>query len=321
MAEVVCIGNIVADAIARTVDRFPEPGGLVVFDSLTLTTGGNGLNVAIDLGRLGVAAALLGRAGRDAFGDFVLAEAAAAGVDVSGVVRDPSAGTGVTFVAVTARGERSFTHTPAANARLVRGDLDMAAVRSARALLVSSFVTPGLDGPDAAAVIAEARAAGVLTAWDAVANPRADAWSLAAPVLPHLDWCLPSEAEARMMVPDAAGDPAAIARRLQSAGARAVCIKLAERGCLLLEPCGRMSHIPARPVDPVVDATGAGDAWVAGFLTGLLRGCGPRRAAELAHAVAADCIRAVGASTGVRRWEQVVADAERTAPPSQPGPS
>jgi sugar/nucleoside kinase (ribokinase family) len=107
------------------------------------------------------------------------------------------------------------------------------------------------------------------------------------------------------MLDDRRSPPAVLAERLQKAGARNVCIKLAEEGCLLLEAGGRRTHLPAYAVDPVVDTTGAGDAWAAGFLTSLLRGDNPRDAAAFGNATAAHCIMAVGASTGIKPAEQV----------------
>lgn len=306
--EVVCIGNMVADAIARTVTRFPEPGRLVLFDTLTLTTGGNGLNSAMDFARLGVRVCLMGRVGCDAFGDFLLAEARAAGVSVDCVRRDPDAGTSVTFVGVHPGGERSFTHTLGANARLCVADVDRGRLAKARALLISSFVTPALDGEGTVEVLRTARQAGVLTAWDAVANESADMRGLLERgALRWVDWCVPSELEARLLVPEAGDDPVAMAGALRAAGATGVCIKLAARGCLLVHPDGRTVHVPACGVDRVVDTTGAGDAWAAGFLTGLLRDMGAEEAARLGHRVAADCITSVGASAGIRPLGEVIA--------------
>jgi sugar/nucleoside kinase (ribokinase family) len=305
MPDVCCIGNVVVDAIARNIDRFPEPGRLVLFDSLTLAGGGNGLNAACDLARLGTAVALIGKVGADALGDFLLSQAMAAGVDVAALRRDRQRNTSFTFVAVNARGERSFTHTLGAGAGFGYADVDMSLVRAGKALLVSSFVLPAFDGPDAVRVLREARAAGRLTAWDAVANEGVDMWGLIREGLPHMDYCIPSEIEARLMLRDSTGPPAVLAERLQRAGARNVVIKLAEAGCLLLEAGGRRTHLPAYHVDPVVDTTGAGDAWAAGFLSALLAGDDPRDAAMFGNAVAAHCIMAVGASTGIKPAGQI----------------
>lgn len=300
MPDVCCIGNIVVDAIARNIDRFPEPGRLVLFDSLTLAPGGNGLNAACDFGKLGTPVALVGKVGTDALGDFLLAQARAAGVDATAVARDPARGSSFTFVAVTTRGERSFTHTLGAGAAFAYADIDMRVVRSCRAVLVSSFVLPAFDGADTVRLLREAKAAGCLTAWDAVANEGVDMWALIREGISSMDWCMPSEIEARLMLGDRTSPPDILAERLQKAGAKNVVIKLAEEGCLLLEAGGRRTRLPAFHVEPVVDTTGAGDAWAAGFLTALLSGEDPRDAAAAGNATAAHCIMAVGASAGIK---------------------
>jgi sugar/nucleoside kinase (ribokinase family) len=90
---------------------------------------------------------------------------------------------------------------------------------------------------------------------------------------------------------------------LRDRGVANVVIKLGERGCFVLPAGGQGFVVDAFPTR-VVDTTGAGDSFVAGFLTGLLRGWEPRRCARLACAVAALNIRQVGATAGVPTFEE-----------------
>jgi sugar/nucleoside kinase (ribokinase family) len=95
-------------------------------------------------------------------------------------------------------------------------------------------------------------------------------------------------------------DPADMIRAFRAAGADGVIgVKLAADGCIVSVK-GKTKRIPVRRVRRVVDATGAGDAFVAGFLAGMLTHRDPFAAARLANAVAASSLTAVGASTAIR---------------------
>ena len=110
--DVTVAGLAVVDVIGRPMDPadLPAKGSLALVDSITLTTGGNVPNVAIDLRRLGFRSAAITRIGRDRLGDAVLTGLREAGVDVRGVVRDNGAQTSSTIVSVAGDGERSFFH-------------------------------------------------------------------------------------------------------------------------------------------------------------------------------------------------------------------
>src|SRR5262249_18353620 len=132
-------------------------------------------------------------------------------------------------------------------------------------MLMDSF-----DGEPTGALLADARAAGATTLLDTVyaetASPeewRRRVW----PALAVLDYFVPSFAEARALT--GLEDPGAIAQALQAAGARNIVVKLGERGAVCRNADGRETLVPAYPVANVVDTTGAGDCWSAGFLVGL----------------------------------------------------
>jgi sugar/nucleoside kinase (ribokinase family) len=117
-------------------------------------------------------------------------------------------------------------------------------------------------------------------------------------LLPSVDYFLPSLEEARTLTGDR--EPAAIVKTLRSLGAAGVVgVKLGAEGCYLSTP-GRAELIPAVRVRRVIDATGAGDAFVAGFVAGIVKGLDPFDAARIAAAVAAHCVTEVGASTAIK---------------------
>ena len=303
---ILVVGIATVDAIAQTVDALPSPGGLAGFDRLTLTTGGCAVNVALALARLDVKCDLVVRVGADLLGDFVVRELRRGGVAADPVVRDPSTPTSFSFVAVRGDGERSFLHFRGTNALLCRADVPATLLTSRSIVFVAgAMLMAALDGEPTAALLREARAAGATTMLDTVfaSSAPTDEWRrLILPALPHCDCFVPSYAESRAIT--GLDDPAAAARALRQAGAREVVIKLAERGAFCIDAAGRESLVPAFAVEQVVDSTGAGDCWCAGFLAARLAGHALTDAVRVGHAVAAFGIRCAGATTGVPSWDE-----------------
>jgi sugar/nucleoside kinase (ribokinase family) len=301
MHELLIIGIATVDAIARPVDAFPAPGGLRFFDDLAMTTGGCAVNCAVALARLGVPCDVAIRVGRDMLGDFVVSELTRHGVPTRLVARDPARTTSFSFAAVGSGGERSFLHTTGANAALGRADVPASElVGRAFVFVTGTMLMDTLDGDQAAALLADARAAGAKTMLDTVyvESVPPDEWRRRVlPVLPHVDYFVPSHPEANAI--SGLDDPDQAARAFQDHGARNVVIKLGERGVNYLDAHGHAGRVGAFPVGRVVDATGAGDCWCAGFLAGLREGLPIADAARLGNAVAAYGIQAPGAATGV----------------------
>ena len=293
--DVICLGILVADAIARPVEKLPAHGSLALVEEVSLRGGGCALNTASVLAGLGLEAGVAGKVGADPLGDFLLGLLGSRGVDRRGVIVDEAAPTSASVVLVDSAGERTFLHVPGANGRLRREELDPELLFGARALhLAGALVMPELDGEPAADLLAEARRHGVVTSldtvWDATGR-----WKRVLPALPHVDLFAPSLAEGQAISGER--EPAAVAAWLRGRGARSVALKLGADGCYAAGE-GFDGFVDAFPVR-VVDGTGAGDAFVAGLLYGTLAGWPLERAARLANAVGALATTAVGAVEGV----------------------
>jgi sugar/nucleoside kinase (ribokinase family) len=302
MNDILVIGIATVDAIGWPIDGFPGPGGLRFFERLTMSTGGCAINCSIALAKLGVPCDTIARIGADILGDFVVAELARHGVNSAGMVRDPQASTAFTFVCVNAAGERCFFHTMGADARLCRADVPSASLHARKLVFIAgTMVMDELDGQPTADLLAEARKAGATTLLDTVyveAASRAEWQRRVLPALPHVDYFIPSHAEARAI--SGLETPSSIARDFQSRGARHIVIKLGAQGAFCRDADGREEHVPALQVPNLVDTTGAGDCWSAGFLAGLREGLPMPQAARLGNAVAAQGIQAAGATAGVQ---------------------
>lgn len=314
MSDIVCIGICTVDAIGRTLNEYPPPGGLRLFDDLTITTGGNAVNCSIALAKMGLACDLVIKVGDDMLGRFVLSEAQRHNIDVSSVILDKTgATTPFTFVCVHDDGQRSFLHTMGTNATLRLDEIDMAVVHRAKFCFVTgTMVMKTFDGLQTAELLRQARTAGVKTLLDTVYVDSARNWrEMIEPCLPHLDYFIPSEPEAAAITGQT--DPACIADYFQQKGCRNVVIKLGPAGAFWRDANGQQGRCAAFAVPKVVDTTGAGDCWCAGLLTGLVRGEPLAQAVDLGNATASFSIQAVGASTGIRPLAEIL-EFRRTAP-------
>lgn len=295
--DVVCLGILVADVLGRPVDGYPERGKLRLVDRMELHTGGCAANTGISLAKIGIATGVIGRVGRDGFGDFIIGELERYGVNCSAVVRDAAAATSATMVMVHGDGERSFIHYLGANAALCEGDADIELIRRAKVLHIGgTFVLPGIDGEPTARILAKAREAGVTTSLDTTWDSKGRWMSLLRPCLEQVHYFLPSFEEARMLT--GKDTPEEAAEVLLDAGVGTVALKLGERGCYIRNADARL-EIPGFKVK-AVDACGAGDAFAAGFLAGVVRGWDLERTGRFANAVGAMCVTALGSASGVR---------------------
>lgn len=301
--DVVCVGLLLTDILAKPLQRFPEKGRLELVDTIEMHTGGCALNTGIALARLGARVAMAGLVGQDGFGDFVLETIRREGADPIGVKRTPESGTSATVVLVSPEGERSFVHTMGANALLGIEHIDQDLVERAELLHVGSVgLLPRLDGEPMAQLFAQARAKGVTTSLDTVWDPFSRWLKIVEPVLPHVDIFLPALHEARAIT--GLEEPHDMARFFLDRGVRVVALKMGDRGCLVTDD-EQWIEAPAYPVE-VVDTTGAGDAFVAGFLMGWLKNWPLAKIARFANAVGAMCVTAIGATRGVRSLEETL---------------
>lgn len=314
MSDIINVGICCVDAIAQTIDSYPPPGGLRLFDKLTLTTGGNAVNCSIALGKMGIACEAVIKVGNDALGEFVVRELIKYGVGIQGVIHTSGVHTPFSFACVMPGGQRSFFHTQGANGVLSFDDIDLSLVRSAKYCFVTgTMVMTTFDGQQTARLLGEARKAGVKTLLDTVYLDSApkELWHANIhPSLPLLDYFIPSQPEARAIT--GLDEPSDMAKSLQDRGCKNVVVKLDEKGALCRDASGVETMAPAYCVEKVVDTTGAGDSWCAGFLAGLNMGLSMPEAAQFGNATAAHCIQAPGASTGIVPLEQIRAYQKKT---------
>jgi sugar/nucleoside kinase (ribokinase family) len=303
--DVLCIGMIVYDVIGKSIDDIPDWGRLLPFDHVEHHVGGCAVNTGVDLVRLSggrLRVAVGGCVGTDGAAAFVRRRLAEQHVDVSPIVEAGNASTSFTFVIVGSDGRRRYFHHVGANALLKDSDVPDDLLERARYLHIGgSFLMPALDGEPCSRLLRRAKKAGLTTFMDTAYNPAADCRSLIEPCIEHLDVFIPSIEEAERIT--GRKNHEEVMEALGAYDCPVVGVKLGADGCMLRSR-GETRHYPAFWVD-AVDTTGAGDAFMAGFIYGMLHDWDIDRTADFANATAAHCIRAIGCSTGIRPAEEV----------------
>ena len=278
MGRVVILGVFVADTAYRAA-RAPKMGETIMGQSFALGPGGKGSNQAVASAMAGAETHFISRLGRDPFADMALATWKKAGVHPAISQHDESY-TGAAYIFVeAATGNNAIIVCPG-----VAGTIGPDDIEARRALVegASVFVTQ-LEQPMAAAVAAlqMAKATGVTT----VLNP-APAAPLPDGMLALCDYVTPNETEAEALTGLPVGtveEAVRAAEALRAAGAGAAIITLGERGALFHD--GRQSvHVPSVSAGPVVETTGAGDAFNGAFAAALAGGMGPIAAVRFACA-------------------------------------
>ena len=302
--DVLSLGIYVVDVLGRPIDQFPEKGKLALFDELEIHTGGCANNTAIALTRLGLSAGAMGKVGTDAFGDLILQGLVDNGVGTAGMQQDASSSTSFTFVAVASDGERTFYHYIGANGELSEADLDWEVIKGAKILhIAGALVMPRFDGAPMANVLREAKAFGITTSLDTAYDATGKWMETLEPCLSYVDMFMPSIVEAQHLT--GLSEHREIVQFLRSTyGIHTIVIKMGENGSYASTP--EAEHFaPAYPVT-AVDATGAGDAYVAGFLAGTIMGWDLKATAELASATGAACVTAIGTTAGIQNLEETL---------------
>ena len=296
MGKVVVLGVFVADAAFRS-DRMPRMGETVLGESFSLGPGGKGSNQAVASARIGAETHFLTRLGQDAFADMAGQVWEDAGV-IAHVKTDPDSYTGAAFIYVDdATGENAIIIAPGAAARINAEDMQ----DKADVIMGADVFVTQLEQPLAAAMqgLQIARESGVTT----ILNP-APAAKLPAEMLALCDYVTPNETETEALtgvtVVSTADAEAASARLIEMGVGRPI-ITLGERGAYLY------GHglVPAVIAGPVVETTGAGDAFNGGFAAALSRGVDPVDAVRIGCATAGVSVTRPGAAASMPHWSEV----------------
>jgi sugar/nucleoside kinase (ribokinase family) len=290
----VTLGVHVVDVLVRPVEEIPTGQGGTLVEEIRITPAGSAGGTAITLAKLGANVFSAGAIGEDELGEVLLTLLQGFGVDTSHLVRRDGVQTSASVLPIRTDGSRPAFHVVGANATYASADAPWDAIAESGALHLGAPEFMG--GEEAAKILSYARERNVLTSADLLApgEQAAQIIDWIGPAFEHLDYLLPNEEQVLGLT--GADDLEAGCRTLVDRGIGCVAATVGADGVLIVDREGS-EHVPAFSVE-VVDTTGCGDAFSAGFLYGLTCGRDRREAAVLGCATAALVAQGLGSDFG-----------------------
>ncbi|WP_030315291.1 carbohydrate kinase family protein [Streptomyces sp. NRRL B-3229] len=290
--NVVTMGVHVLDVLVRPVEEIPEGQGATLVEDIRMTAAGTAAGTALTLAKLGASVRTTGAIGTDPTGDLLIQLLRKAGIDTELLVRRRDTATSASVLPIRPNGDRPSLHLLGANITYGLDDIPWDAVAEASHLHLGG---PELIGADVAVrVLAHAKDHGVVTSVDLLAPGYLGTFDQIEPLLPYIDFLLPNDDQVVGFSEEE--DLVTGARKFLAGGVGLVAVTRGGEGALLVT-AEDTETIPAFEVE-VVDTTGCGDAFSAGFLRGVSLGRTPREAAVLGSAAAALVAQGLGSDHG-----------------------
>ena len=268
---------------------------------------GTAAGTAVDLAKLGAEVFAVGALGQDELGNFVVSTMQRYGIHTEGLARKASVQTSATMLPIRPNGERPALHVVGANGELGLEDVDLDLVSAAQYLHIGGTpLLPRFDGAPMSRVFKHARDRGIPTTYDILAIPRPGVLESIEASLPWVDYFMPGLEEAFMLT--GLTDRKDAIRYFVDKGARYTVFKMGGAGSSVgwvENGSVKEIRVPTYKV-PVVDSTGCGDAYCAGFIVGLSLGYDLEQAARLGSAAGALVIQGLGSDAGIVDLERTL---------------
>ena len=301
--DITVIGAAIIDVLAGPVDESIFEKGSQPVNSTRLAFGGDALNEAVVLSQLGAKVELISKVGNDEAGKRVLDFLQEKQVDVTKVKIEEGLETGINIVLVTPESERMFLTNPNGSLRKLSEADVMEQLDSVADIvcMASMFVSPLLDIPAMERIFRKIKSKpGRILVADMTTAKNSESIADIACLLKYIDYLIPNEAEAARLTGET--DVYRNAERFVEQGANCVVIKRGKNGCLIRTK-EQQFEIPAYAHATLVDTTGAGDSFAAGFLWGLKNGMQLEECARFGCAVASCTVERLGANTAIESAE------------------
>ncbi|MGA2762246.1 MAG: sugar kinase [Spirochaetia bacterium] len=300
MAQVASLGIHIVDILGRPVERIPEGQSVDLLKEIRITVAGTAAGTSVDLAKLGIDVVAMGAVGNDELGSFLISTMSKYGIDVSCIIRKNGIQTSATMLPIRPNGERPALHVTGANGEFTIEDVDFNALSNAKVLhFGGTSLLPKIDGEPTKKILQFAKEKGLITTFDLVAIKRPDLLDLIAPCLPYVDFFMPGLEEAEMMT--GMKKRKDIIRFFLDRGAKTTVFKMGARGSSIA--CLRNGSIEEIQIPiyktTLVDTTGCGDAYCAGFIAGLLMGFDMQKRGLLGAAAAALVASGLGSDAGI----------------------
>lgn len=302
--DVICLGAAVVDIPLRPVSRDIFDIESYPVDNIAMTVGGDAMNEATIISRLGFKTGLMACIGDDAAGQFILKSCQKDNIDIEGVKIDPEVTTSMNIGLVTADGERTFITNR--NGSLWKENIqhvNWEKLKEAKILsLASIFNCPLLDGKALVKIFKAAKAEGMIITADMIMPRLGETLDDIKEALSYVDYFFPNFDEACLMTKET--EESKVADVLFNCGIKNVVMKIGKRGCYIRNKDGVMI-VPACKGITAIDTIGAGDNFASGFIAALLQGKELKDCGIYANCTAAIAVQYPGATSGVQNKQMV----------------
>jgi sugar/nucleoside kinase (ribokinase family) len=307
MATVVSLGIHIADVLGRPVTQIPPGQNLALLEEIRLTVAGTAAGTSVDLAKLGADVYAMGAIGEDELGNFIVTTMQRYGIHTEGLVRKDGVQTSATMLPIRPNGERPALHVIGASGELSADDVNLDTIAKAKFLHIGGTpLMDKFDGKPMGRVFKYAREKGVVTTYDLLAVPRPDLRERVEAALPYVDYFMPGLEEALML--SGLTDRHEAIHWFLDRGAKHTVFKMGGEGssiAWLENGSVKEIRIPTYRV-PIVDSTGCGDAYCAGFIVGLSMGWDLEQAGRLGSAAGALVIQGLGSDAGIVDLEKTI---------------
>ncbi len=301
--DVSVIGLYILDVLGRPVTRIPEGGGVDFIEEIRLTVAGTAGGTVIDTAKLGLKTLAVGAVGDDEKADWVLMTMQKRGIDTSAMQRIKGVPTSATILNVRPNGDRPALHVRGASDHFhVPHDMYEQVFNAPFVMLGGTGLLARLDGEGGLALLKEAKLRGRTTFFDLI-GATSETAKIVLPLLPHIDYFMPSIEEARAM--SGRTRPDDCAEFFLGMGAACCVFTLGADGAYYAHRDGTRIMSPAYDIE-VVDTTGCGDAFDAGFITALHHKMDVETSLRFAQAAAGLVATGLGSDAGIVSFEDTL---------------
>jgi len=295
---VVSLGVHILDVLGRYVSEIPAGQNLALLEEIRMTVAGTAAGTSVDLAKLGANVIAMGALGDDEAGNFVQDTMNRYGIDTQHMVRKANVQTSASMLPIRPNGERPALHVVGANGEFTLDDVNFEVLAQADVLhLGGTYVMPKFDGQPSAEVLKFAQENGVITTLDMLAIAKDDMLGIIEPCLPYIDYFMPGLDEAKLIC--GLDERQDVIDFFLDKGVKHTVFKMGAEGSSIAGHNLDEIRLPALNV-PVVDSTGCGDAYCAGFIVGLTKGYSLEDAGKLATAAGAQVITGLGSDAGIK---------------------
>lgn len=302
--DVICVGAAIVDIPLQPVSKDIFNIESYPIEEIKMTVGGDALNEATIISRLGFKTGLIALIGKDASGNFILEHCKKDNIDISGVKILETVDTSINIGLVTSDGERTFiTNRNGSLWKTNIEHIDIEKIKTAKILsLASIFNNPLLNGKALTKLFQEAKKENMIICADMIKPRLGESLEDIKEALSYVDYFFPNYDEAKILTDKISYED--IAKSILKCGVKNIIIKIGSKGCFIANNSETMIVPAVKNIKPI-DTIGAGDNFVSGFIAGILQNKSLSECGIYGNCTAAISVQYIGATTGVTKLSQV----------------